>query len=137
MVLASPFGAGPVMPLTHLSIANAKPREKQYKIADSDALYLAIRPSGAKLWRMNYRHLGRQKTLYFGAWPEVGIAVARVKRDVARIQLASDLDPASEKKRAKVAARIAANNSFKAVAEEWLVKNEKEGRAPITLEKIR
>ena len=76
MVLASPFGAGPVMPLTHLSIANAKAQAKQYKLTDSDALYLAVRSSGAKLWRMNYRHLGRQKRLYFGAWPEVGIAAA-------------------------------------------------------------
>ena len=87
------------MPLTHLSIANAKAKAKEYKLTDSDALYLAVRPSGAKLWRMNYRHLGRQKTLYFGAWPEVGIAAARAKRDAARMQLASDLDPASEKKR--------------------------------------
>ena len=63
------------MPLTHLSIANAKAQAKEYKLADSDALYLAVRPSGAKLWRMNYRHLGRQKTLHLGAWPEVGIAV--------------------------------------------------------------
>ena len=125
------------MPLTHLSITNAKSLAKGYKLTDSDALYLAVRPSGAKLWRMNYRYLGRQKTLHLGAWPEVGIAAARAKRDGARMQLASDLDPASEKKRARVAARIAANNSFKAVAEEWLVKNEKEGRAPITLEKIR
>ena len=125
------------MLLTHLSIANAKAQTKQYKLTDSDALYLAVRPSGAKLWRMNYRHLGRQKTLHLGAWPEVGIAAARAKRDAARMQLASDLDPASERKRARVAERIAANNSFKAVAEEWLVKNEKEGRAPITLEKIR
>ncbi len=125
------------MPLTHLSIANAKPRALEYKLTDSDALYLAVRPNGAKLWRMNYRYLGRQKTLHFGAWPEIGIAAARAHRDAARRQLASDLDPASEKKRARVAETVAASNSFKAVAEEWLVKNEKEGRAPITLEKIR
>ena len=85
MVLASPFGAGPVMPLTHLSITNAKPLAKAYKLSDSDALYLAVRASGAKLWRMNYRHLGRQKTLHLGAWPEVGIAAARAKRDAARM----------------------------------------------------
>ena len=73
------------MLLTHLSIANAKAKAKEYKLTDSDALYLAVRPSGAKLWRMNYRHLGRQKTLYFGAWPEVGSAAARAKRDAARM----------------------------------------------------
>ena len=32
---------------------------------------------------MNYRHLGRQETLHFGAWPEVGIAAARRVRDKA------------------------------------------------------
>jgi len=51
------------MALNHIQITNAKPRDKAYKLADSDGLYLFIQPNGAKLWRMNYRHLGRQKTL--------------------------------------------------------------------------
>lgn len=29
---------------------------------------------------LNDRYLGRQKTLYFGAWPEVGIAMARQQK---------------------------------------------------------
>ena len=70
------------MALNHIQITNAKPRNKAYKLADSDGLYLFIQPNGAKLWRMNYRHLGRQKTLYFGAWPEVGIAAARQHHDI-------------------------------------------------------
>ena len=59
------------MSLTHIQISNAKPKEKAYKLADADALYLVVRPSGAKVWRMNYRYLDRQKTLYFGSWPDV------------------------------------------------------------------
>ncbi len=43
------------MSLTHIQISNAKPKEKAYKLADADALYLVVRPSGAKVWRMNYR----------------------------------------------------------------------------------
>ncbi|VVT24239.1 Integrase [Sphingomonas sp. EC-HK361] len=125
------------MALNHIQITNAKSRDKAYKLADSDGLYLFIQPNGAKLWRMNYRHLGRQKTLYFGAWPEVGIAAARQQRDKAREQIAAGLDPAAEKRIETLARKVAADNTFKTIAEEWVAKNEREGRAPITLDKIR
>ena len=125
------------MALNHIQITNAKPRDKAYKLADSDGLYLFIQPNGAKLWRMNYRHLGRQKTLYFGAWPEVGVAAARQLRDKAREQIAAGLDPAAEKRIDTRARKVAADNTFKTIAEEWVAKNEREGRAPITLDKIR
>lgn len=125
------------MSLTHIQISNAKPMEKAYKMADSDALYLLVRPNGAKLWRMNYRHLDRQKTLYFGSWPDVGIAAARELRDGARKKIASGLDPAAEKKVERVTRKAAEDNNFKTIAEEWLAKNEREERAPVTLRKIR
>lgn len=125
------------MTLTHLQIANAKPATKPYKLPDSSGLHLAVQPSGAKLWRMNYRYLGRQKTLHFGAWPAVGIAAAREQRDEARKQIAAGLDPAAEKWVATLARKIAADDTFKTIAEEWVTKNEREGRAPVTLEKIR
>jgi len=86
------------MALTYIQVLNAKPREKPYKLADSESLYLVVQPSGAKLWRMNYRYLDRQKTLHFGGWPDVGIAAARERRDEARKQLAAGLDPAAEKR---------------------------------------
>jgi len=125
------------MALTHVQIMNAKPREKAYKLPDSETLYLVVQPSGAKLWRMNYRYLGRQKTLHFGAWPTVGIAAAREQRDEARKKLAAGLDPAAEKRVATLARKIAADNTLKTVAEEWFAKNQREGRAPVTLDKIR
>jgi hypothetical protein len=125
------------MSLTHIQISNAKPKEKAYKMADADALYLVVRPSGAKVWRMNYRYLDRQKTLYFGSWPDVGIASARELRDEARKKLIAGLDPAAEKKVARITQKIAQDNTFKAIAEEWLVKIEREERAPVTLRKVR
>jgi hypothetical protein len=134
--VGEPFGAGTIMALNHIQITNAKPRDKAFKLADSDGLYL-FQPNGAKLWRMNYRHLGRQKTLYFGAWPEIGIAAARQLREKAREQIAAGLDPAAEKRVENLARKVAADNTFKTIAEEWVGKNEREGRAPITLDKIR
>lgn len=125
------------MSLTHIQISNAKPKEKAYKMADADALYLVVRPSGAKVWRMNYRYLGRQKTLYFGPWPDVGIAAARELRDAARKLLLAGLDPVAEKKVERITQKIAQDNTFKAIAEEWVAKVEREELAPVTLRKIR
>lgn len=125
------------MSLTHIQISNAKPKAKPYKMADADALYLVVTPRGAKVWRMNYRYLDRQKTLYFGSWPDIGIASARELRDAARKKLLAGLDPAAEKKVERITQKIAQDNTFKTIAEEWLAKMEREERAPVTLRKIR
>ncbi len=124
------------MALTHIALMRAKPEDKSYKLTDSDALYVLVTPAGAKLWRMNYRQLGRQKTLYIGSWPEVGIAAARTARDEARRQLAAGIDPALQKQNEIATAKLLAVNTFRAVAEEWLVKIELDGRASVTIEKI-
>jgi len=85
---------------------------------------------------MNYRFLGKQKTLHLGKWPAVGLAAARAKRDEAREQIAAGMDPAIEKKRARIAARHAAATTFELVARGWLVKCERDGLAPVTIDKI-
>ncbi|HEY9578544.1 MAG TPA: integrase arm-type DNA-binding domain-containing protein [Rhizorhapis sp.] len=123
--------------LTHIKITTAKPSEKLYKLHDTLGLYLAVKPNGSKLWRMNYRFLGKQKTLHLGKWPAVGLAAARAKRDEAREQIAAGMDPAIEKKRARIAARHAAATTFELVAKEWLVKCERDGLALVTIDKIR
>jgi integrase len=125
------------MSLTHVKIAAAKPHEKPYKLADAQQLYLVVQPSGAKLWRLNYRHAGRQKTLHLGPWPALSIADARAKRDEVRAKVAHGEDPAAAKRIERLTASVNAANSFEAVAEEWIAKCEREGRADITLSKIR
>jgi hypothetical protein len=46
-------------------------KTKPCKMADERGLYLLVQPAGSKLWRMNYRYGGKQKTLSFGAYPDV------------------------------------------------------------------
>ncbi|MBB4837060.1 integrase [Sphingomonas kyeonggiensis] len=123
--------------LTHIQIAAAKPAEKPFKLHDDKGLHLLVRPNGSKLWRMRYRFLDKQKELHIGPWPQIGIAEARTRRDEARARIAAGTDPAVEKKRARIAAKFAAANTFKEVAEEWLLKCEREGLASVTLDKIR
>ena len=79
---------------------------------------------------MNYRYLGKQKTLTFGRWPAVGLADARKKCDGAREGLARGEDPGEQAKLERIAASVASASSFEAVADEYLAKIEKEGRSP-------
>lgn len=122
--------------LTYIQINAAKPAVKAYKLHDSLGLLLAVQPNGSKLWRLNYRYLGKQKTLHLGPWPQISLADARTRRDEARRQIAEGIDPSLEKKRARIAAKYAAANTFEAVAKEWLQKCERDGLARVTIDKI-
>ncbi len=51
------------MPLKELEAKNAKPKDRAYKLADSEGLFLLVQPNGSKLWRMKYRFGGKEKLL--------------------------------------------------------------------------
>ncbi|WP_394754008.1 Arm DNA-binding domain-containing protein [Crenothrix sp.] len=57
--------------LTDIEIKKAKPKDKAYKLSDAGGLYLEITPSGGKLWRIAYRFIGKQKTLYLSNYPTI------------------------------------------------------------------
>jgi hypothetical protein len=46
-------------------------------------MYLLVRTAG-KYWRMDYRHIGKRKTLALGVYPDVSLAKARQRREKAR-----------------------------------------------------
>lgn len=119
------------------NVTSARPREREYKLTDGAGLYLLVKPNGRKLWRLNYAYLGKQRTLSFGAWPDVGLADARERRDEVRKLIAAGLDPSHEAKLAEARAKLSEENSFKLVAEEWVAKQEREGMSEVTLSKIR
>jgi len=125
------------MALTAVAIKAAKCRDKAYKLTDGEGLYLTVMPNGSRYWRMNYRHLHKQKTLSFGVWPEVGLADAREQRDAARRLIARGEDPGEKIRLDRIAATVAAANSFQAVTAEWLEKMEREKRSPATMKKLR
>lgn len=107
--------------LTNVAIRNAKPTGKPYKLTDSGGLYLLVSRAG-KYWRMNYRYLGKQKTLAVGVYPSVSLADARVKRDKARELLAKDIDPSLVKRATKQAKKHSHENTFQTIALEWHIK---------------
>ncbi|MFN4098107.1 MAG: Arm DNA-binding domain-containing protein [Sphingomonas sp.] len=76
------------MALLVVAIKAAKSRDKAYKLSDSDGLYLLVTPAGGRYWRMNCRHLGKQKALAFGVRPETGLA-RRVPTGMWRVTCAA------------------------------------------------
>jgi integrase len=110
------------MALSEVRIRAAKPREKAYRMADSHGLYLEIAPRGGKYWRWAYRFAGKRKLLALGTYPLITLAVARTRRDAARRQLADGIDPGELKQAQKLAGAEAAENSFEAIAREWLLR---------------
>ena len=125
------------MMLTQLKITSAKPKASPYNLSDGQGLALVIQPTGSKLWRFRYRFAGKAKTLHLGPWPGTSLADAREKCREARKSIDTGLDPVLEKKRAKVTARYANATTFKEVAQEYLEKCDREGRATVTLDKLR
>jgi hypothetical protein len=104
------------MPLTDVSIRNAKATDRTVKLFDGDGLYLLIHPNGSQWWRFKYRVGGREKLISFGTYPEVPLKAAREKREDARRLVAAGGDPSAQRK----AERAARTESFEAVANEWL-----------------
>jgi integrase len=126
------------MALSDTVIKAAKPRAKDWKLADEKGLYLLVTSAGGKLWRLKFRHLGKEKKLTLGAYPEVGLAKARKLRDKAREQLADGQDPALERKKAKFTAKLGAGVTFAGVANEYIdSKMVGDGKADATVSKAR
>jgi integrase len=107
--------------LTDTVIRAAKPREKAYKLFDGFGVYLEVTPTGSKLWRLKYRHDGRENRLALGAHLDTSLQQARERRDDARRLLAAGIDPSSQRQ----AEKLATANTFEAVAREWLPLQEK------------
>ena len=106
------------MPLSELKIRNAKPKEKFYKLSDSDGLYLHVTEKGGKLWRFRYRFEGKEKLLALGSYPEISLLDARQKRDEARRQLAHGIDPGAIRK-AQKQAKVEDTETAEVIAREW------------------
>ncbi|WP_176314547.1 tyrosine-type recombinase/integrase [Burkholderia vietnamiensis] len=107
------------MPLTDVAVRAAKPREKSYKLADGQGMYLEIMPNGSKYWRLKYRIDGKEKRMALRVYPAVTLLAARKARDEIKDQLRAGLDPSHEKKRVKAQRSLDRENSFEPIAREW------------------
>ncbi len=106
--------------LTDAAIKALRPQGKLYKVVDRDGMYVVVQPSGAIVFRMDYRLNGRRETLTLGRYGPAGLSLARAREKVvdARRAILEGRSPAQEKQREK--RRLLEAKSFGQFGERWL-----------------
>lgn len=123
------------MALTDTALKALKPTEKPTKHSDGGGLHVLLSPQGSKLWRLSYRFDGKQQTMALGSYPAVTLADARRQRENAKALLAKGINPSHHAKLERITKRASNAVTFKAVADEYLLKIAKEGKADTTQNK--
>lgn len=108
------------MRMTATQVRKTKPKNKAYKLADGGGLYLLVRPTGRRYWRMDYRFAGKRKTHALGVYPDVTLKTARERHRDARQNLANEIDPGLLKQATRETS--GATETFEAIAREWFAK---------------
>jgi integrase len=113
--------ANTTRPLTNTEVKQAKPRIKEYNLADGGGLALRIKPSGSKYWIFNYSrpYTKKRANISFGCYPDLSLANARIKREEARKLLAQDIDPKEHKDDQTQQEKHARDNTLKYVSKQW------------------
>ncbi|TPL35526.1 site-specific integrase [Mesorhizobium sp. B2-4-8] len=107
--------------LTDAALKALKPKDKIYKVADRDGMYVRVALSGAVSFRLDYRLNARRETVYLGKYGRDGISLARARELCldARRAISEGRSPAIEKQREK--RRLKEAKSFGEFGEKWLV----------------
>ena len=115
--------------LTELTIRQAKPKLKQYKLFDGGGMFLLVHPNGSKYWRMKFNFEDKSKLASFGVWPDVSLKEARDKRYEAKKEIKDGINPIEEKRKERQdyldlvhKEKIESQKfkiTFRIVAEEW------------------
>ena len=116
--------------LTDTKIRALKVRSNSYRVADTNGLCLEVRPTGMKVWRYRYRHLGKPTMLTLGEYPVMTLAEARIERERLRSIVKAGENPSSVAKQEKAERLSQFDNTFGAVAEEFIAKKAREGLSP-------
>lgn len=122
-------------PLNDTKIKRAKIKEKKYKLADGDGLYLYVLPSGRKVWKLRYRQDAKDKEYTIGDYPAISLAEARERKQKLKQMVRDGVDLQEIKKSSK--AQKQKSIIFKDVADKFLQFKEKEYSASHFLRQMR
>ena len=116
----------PSKTLTDRQIRNTKPTDKKQTLSDGGGLALVVNPEtrgGTKYFVYNFRFNGKQQTLRLGKYPDIGLAEAREKHQLARNDVVNGINPAFAKQREKEERKAAALNTFEHLSRQWHTAN--------------
>ena len=99
-----------------------KSPDKAVRLSDGSGLFLLIDKKGGIYWRFDYfKPISKKRTtIGLGIYPELTLADARKLREEYRELLMHGVDPAARKRELEEQARFAQNNTFEAVAREFM-----------------
>jgi integrase len=105
--------------LTDTAIKALKPQKKLYKVSDRDGMYVVVQPSGAIVFRYDYRLNGRRETLTLGRYGPDGLSLARAREKLidAKRAISEGRSPAQEKQHDK--RRLKEAKRFGEFGEKW------------------
>lgn len=112
--------------LTEASCKAAKPKAKLYYLNDGAGLRLRVRPDGSRTWIYRYRLGGKEKTAGLGSYPTVSLQVARAKALESREHVVKGDSPSTAKRIAKASRIVKGEETFGAIARDWLSRNQSE-----------
>lgn len=90
-----------IPPLTDTDIENASPWDTNRKLYDQDGLYLLIKTTGGKLWRLKYTYKGIERSVTFGNYPELSLRDARSMCKQHHHDIEHGIDPSLTRKSSK------------------------------------
>lgn len=113
--------ANKTAPLNNTEIKNAKPKAKEYNLADGGGLFLRIKPNNSKLWIFNYSrpHTKKRANLGLGQYPDLTLANARRLSDSYRTLLTQDIDPKHHRDQEQRKKEKANNLTLNKVVSDW------------------
>lgn len=100
--------------------------ERGKKLPDGGGLHLFITPAGGATWRIKYRIDGKEKIYSVGTYPAVSLAAARVELIEVKALLRENKDPVTQRRINRAETSASSDNTFGAVAGEWLTMKKKE-----------
>ena len=109
-------------PLTNTEVQQAKPKDKEFNLADGNGLALRVKPNGSKLWIFTYYrpYTKKRTSLSLGTYPAITLAVARKRRAEANELLAKSVDPKEYRDEKNRTSEKAHNNTLEYIAAQWL-----------------
>ncbi len=106
--------------LTAKAVRDAAYTGKRYKLNDGAGLYLHVIATGP-VWRYDYQHHGKRRTLTIGPLSAIPLSDARLAHQAAvRLLKVEGIDPADHKQSVLRADQAVNEHTLQAIAEEWL-----------------
>ena len=116
------YMAARTKPLTDAQIRQARPREKEYNLADGGGLFLRVQPTGTRTWLFNYfKPFTRTRSnLAVGQYPGVALAEARQECIKFKALLAQDIDPKAHRDEQQRQQQETHNQTLAFVTAAWM-----------------